>query len=397
MEKAPTPKNELDRLDSVKDYRLLDTQETSEFDSLTQLGAKITNSPICLITLIDEERNWFKAHLGTELTEDPRDRSFCGHAINQPESPLIVDDATKDKRFFDNPLVKGETQIHFYAGFPIVNKEGYALGTICVMDHKPKSLSEEQSQMMKALAIQALFLMEHWKKEKQLVELNTELIEVNKNLNQFSRILSEDFNSPISKLKKNAAELLQHYNEKDEDINEKKLIEIVKSSEKIEYLIDSFLEHNKTRDLLSASKKNIEIKALIKEVIQIVDPHNLHKVTYNKDFQLLRGREAALKRILINLLKNSVRHHDQARANIDIKIKSTGRFCQFIITDDGPGVHPMFQKSIFEIYNRGEKMNPQGVGIGLATVKKLVEGMGGEISLENVNGRGLKVEFQIPI
>ncbi|MBD2041054.1 PAS domain S-box protein [Microcoleus sp. FACHB-672] len=152
---VPLPDSEAERLKALREYQVLDTPAEADLDDLTRLAAYICGTPIALISLIDANRQWFKSKRGLEASETPRDIAFCAHAIQQPDV-FIVPDATVDERFATNPLVTSEPNVRFYAGTPLINPEGHALGTLCVIDRVPRSLNPEQKEALRALGRQVI-------------------------------------------------------------------------------------------------------------------------------------------------------------------------------------------------------------------------------------------------
>jgi diguanylate cyclase (GGDEF)-like protein/PAS domain S-box-containing protein len=151
--KAPLPDNETQRLKTLRSLDLLDTEPEAEFDELTALAAQLCNAPVALISLVDENRQWFKSKVGLEVAETSREVAFCAHSILKPDEIMEIPDAHLDQRFTDNPLVTGDPKIRFYAGVPLTTSNGHTLGTLCVLDFKPRTLSAAQKTALEMLRL----------------------------------------------------------------------------------------------------------------------------------------------------------------------------------------------------------------------------------------------------
>ena len=170
---APIPQNETKRLTVLWQYEVLDTVPEEVFDDLTELAARICEAPIALISLVDENRQWFKSKVGVTVSETSRDVSFCAYAIAQSDL-FIVPDATQDKRFASNPLVTSEPKIRFYAGAPLITPDGHALGTLCVIDKVPRELRPEQQQALRILARHVVSQLELRRRSRELGDVRSE-------------------------------------------------------------------------------------------------------------------------------------------------------------------------------------------------------------------------------
>ena len=167
--------HEKERLLNLIEYRILDTAPEKELDEIAEIASAICDTPISLISLVDEKRQWFKAKKGLSVTETPREHSFCQFALKHPADVLVVDDPLSDQRFKNNPLVLGDPRIRFYAGAPLITPEGYVLGTLCIIDNRVRTISENQKNALKLLAQKAINFLETRKiliEQSQKIELN---------------------------------------------------------------------------------------------------------------------------------------------------------------------------------------------------------------------------------
>lgn len=175
MLKLKLPDNEIDRLKALNSYRVLDTVPEQTYDDIVFLASQICEVPMASVTLVDSRRQWFKAKIGIDFSETERELSFCSHAILSPDETTIISDTLKDDRFYDHPMVVSEPNIRFYAGAPLVTPEGYAVGTLCALDSKPKQLTLLQKNALAVLSRQIVAQLELRLKIAQLEEMERRL------------------------------------------------------------------------------------------------------------------------------------------------------------------------------------------------------------------------------
>ncbi len=184
MQEALLPINEVGRLENLRHYEILDSSQEKVFNDLASLAAQVCNCKYALISFIDKDRQWFKATKDVLIKEAPRSTSICGHTILQ-EDIMVIKDTSKDTRFFDNPIVTGGYQVAFYAGANIASAEGYNLGTICVMDSKPKrNFSEKQKTVLRILSGQIATLLKLGIINKKVIKDSDALVEQEKKIVQ---------------------------------------------------------------------------------------------------------------------------------------------------------------------------------------------------------------------
>ncbi len=199
MKRAPLPPNEAERLEKLRRYEILDTLPEDEYDEIVRLVAHICEVPISQISLVDSDRQWFKAAVGLEATETPRERAFCAHTILN-DHPMVVEDAAEDERFHDNPLVTMDPKIRFYAGMPLITPDGHRLGALCAIDHRPRRLSVEQQKALETLSRQVMQLLELRLKNREIEAKNAALVEYDRLKTRLMSIMAHDLRRPIINL-----------------------------------------------------------------------------------------------------------------------------------------------------------------------------------------------------
>ena len=393
------PKDEPKRLDALLAYSILDTMPEPEYDDITYLASQICGTPISLISLVDDKRQWFKSHHGLDATETPRELAFCAHAINDKNNIFIVADSREDERFHDNPLVTDNPHVIFYAGIPLVNREGYALGTLCVIDNEPKFLNEFQLKALTALSNQIISLFELRKITSELQIKAFEAEAQNKVLEKFAGTAAHDIKSPLATIVMIANHIENQYS-KNLGADGLKYIKMINTSaDSLIHIIDGILNYSQNTKVLSEDKQQLNVWSLVRDIIKLVDPKRLVEFGYGFENHIsIYTNKVALEQIFLNLLVNAIKYNDKKECRITIAMTDHGDFVMFNVIDNGPGIKREDQDRVLEIFETAsltDKSGDKGTGIGLATVKSLVEGLGGTIRLTSEIGLGTNFEFTI--
>ncbi len=404
MEKPSIPANEDDRLKELISFNILDSEFEKDFDEVVELASIICEVPISLITLLDSSRQWFKAKVGLNVNETSRDVSFCGHAINQNEL-FIVEDASKDHRFVDNPLVLDDPNIRFYAGMPLNTEKGNNLGTLCVIDSQPRKLSAYQRKALMILGNQVSKLIELRDKKNQLqdrvhlIDAQNEKLETLNNLNtEMTNIISHDMRGPISSI-------LSYFNSeyftnsKPEEVV--KLFPFIKESiQGIHSLIENLLEWSQSAG--DFELKPLNLKQFASEVITIFHAQAQEKkINLHTDISsdiIVHADTAMLRFILRNLVNNSIKFTENGKVLITAN-KLESREVIVVVEDTGVGMDEAFKERVLN----GEKKvstagtnKEKGSGLGLKLIKEFLDRHSSEIHIESKKNVGSSFSFVLP-
>ena len=351
-----------------------------------------------MISLIDNQRQWFKSHHGYDSTETPREHAFCAHAINDPKNIFVIQDARLDERFHDNPLVIEDPKIIFYAGVPLVGEKGLPLGTLCVIDHKSKKLSQNQLRSLTALSNQVMNLLDLRKSKKLLEESFSNLEEKNQDLERFAYVAAHDLKSPLIGISGMAQIFSEEYGSKIDEEG-KSMLELIKgASNKLRKLIDGLLEYSRCESVLNEKKSKIDLDTLKNEITKLFSYEPGLSIVLRSTITEIYANRTAIDQILINLVANAIKYNDKKITRIEIGVVENDNCYEFYVKDNGPGIEQEDQKKIFgifEVLTAQDKFGQSGNGIGLATVKKIVERIGGSIKVESELGKGTKFIFTI--
>jgi signal transduction histidine kinase len=398
MQKPSFHKEELERLNSLRSYLVLDSESDKEIDCLTELASEICDTPISLVSLVDSDRQWFKSKVGLQASETSRDIAFCAHAIVQSEEMFIIEDATKDDRFFDNPLVVNAPLVIFYAGVVLKSDTNYPLGTLCVIDNKPRKLSDKQIRALKTIARQIMNLLNYKKVLRIEKELRVQLSQKNQELESFAAIAAHDLKSPLINIMSIINLFSKTYELQIEAKGRVMLDLIEKSAKRLSLMIDGLLQFSKIDGISLLKKSNVNLSETITELTELIGNENNLKISLHSDLTTIETYPVLLDQILINLFTNSLKYSHTKIAEIELYVSDNPSHYLFIVKDNGPGIDKKYQGAIFNLFQTAtnkDQFGNKGNGIGLAIVKKIIEKLGGKIYIESELGHGAEFHFSI--
>ncbi|QQX76334.1 MULTISPECIES: sensor histidine kinase [Aequorivita] len=391
------PIDEAQRLDAVHSYHLLDTLPERDFDNITALTANICDVPISLVTLLDADRNFLKSHYGIPFNESPRDISFCGHAILEEKDIFIIEDARKDPRFKDNPLVTDMNAV-FYAGVRLINTDGYPLGTLCIFDTKPRVLSKSQKNALIAMAYQVVNLFEARKRNRALLSVQKELRERNEELKNFAGVVSHDMKMPLANMIITSDMLRSKYGQHLDQQGKEYLDYIKQSSFTLSEYVTGLLEHYETDKTASLKSEPFDSQDLLEEIIELLNINVDCEINLPEENIEMHANKVALEQIMLNLIGNSLKYNDKDKIKIDIECTEKDGSYHIKISDNGMGIAKDKLYNIFDLFvttGTLDRNGKKGNGIGLSTVKKLVNRLNGEIEVSSTLGEGTTFMFTI--
>jgi signal transduction histidine kinase len=394
MQSAPIPIDEAERQRALDSYRVLDTLTEEAYDDLTALAAEICKTPIALISLIDNDRQWFKSHHGLDAREMPRDVAFCAHAILQQDF-FEVCDSRKDARFSDNPLVTEQPNVTFYGGAVLATDSGNNLGTLCVIDHKPRQLSGWQKRCLTIIAKQVVSLLELRKAIFERAELDVKnqrsrrwIEHRQQELARFAYRSSHDLRAPaiqIQSLAELVGEDLLAGRQEEALVNATRLREI---SQQLLAFIDGVVEVGRA-ELLDDAEQLIDFELLIAESVTHIDAlMPQHAVAIRSELlaeKTLKSEYLRLRQMLVQLLSNSIMYAnlDAADPHVRVRVEDTTDGIAMSVSDNGIGIPPEHQPNYFDMFSRFHPQLGAGSGVGTTIIHKHALAIGARLELQS--------------
>ncbi|MEM7165646.1 MAG: ATP-binding protein [Planctomycetota bacterium] len=407
MPPAPLPANERRRLSALIHCNVLDTVPEAAFDDLTHLATELCDTPIALVSLIDTDRQWFKSRVGLDAEQTPRDLAFCGYAILGTDA-LVIEDATKDPRTVDNALVTGEPGIRFYAGVPLRLSSGEALGTLCVIDTKPRKADQRLLDRLHALAAQAAAQLELRHKIDALEQANGEIRDASESKSAFLAEMSHEVRTPMTAIL-GFADLLatdDEFRSKPEQANEAIGV-IQRNAQHLLSVINDILDLSKLEaGKISFDAVTFDPAAVIEGVISLLSPQAREKgvaldVRYGNALpNQVVSDPTRLRQILLNVTGNALKFTDSGKVVITCPADSDTESLNFSITDTGIGMTPEQLERVrcFDAFTQADASTTRkfgGTGLGLRISHMLAQVLGGGLWIDSEPGVGTTTTFSI--
>lgn len=401
---APIPANEAKRLEMLEQFEIIDSDFESSYDQIVELASKICQTPISLISLLDEKRQWFKAKVGLDVRETPRELAFCGYAVYESSS-LIVKDTWEDERFKSHPLVLGEPKIRFYAGFPIQTSNGLTLGTVCAIDRVPRVLTKDQTRALEILADQVKSLMDLRLSSLKVKNYLLELEEASLLKSKFLSLISHDLRAPFNGLIGFSSILKDQVSELSSEEIRSMAEDIHSSANQVYSLLNNLLEWSLLeRGLKEAIYSEVELKGLIENLQSLFQESLLQKnisfVIDSKSFLgTIRTDDKMLQTILRNLISNAIKFTPKS-GKITVSFRISENNLSISIQDTGVGMN---QEKVALLFGKFNSTSTQGTageigsGLGLTLCKQLLDLLQGRIRVESTIGKGTRFDVELPL
>jgi signal transduction histidine kinase len=394
--KAPVPADEPARLAALHDAQVLDTPPEEDFDDIALLASEICQTPMGMVSLVDRDRQWVKAKIGVDFAEVPRELSFCAHTITGAEV-LEVSDARDDVRFADNPYVAAEQGLRFYAGAPVVLDGVHAVGTVCVFDWEPRTLTASQRRALRSLARHASVQLESRRYARHAAEIADRLRELDQMKDTFLVSVSHELRTPLSSIVGYLEVLLE--GDYDAGTTRRFLSVMRRNSDRLLRLVEELLLVSRlTEKGLELDREDLDLTEALRGALEGVreqaEQRDVRLIDRSTGPVAARGDGRRLGQALGHLLDNAVKFTD---AGGEVVVQAhRGDQPGVTIADTGMGIAEKDLPHVFEHFYRGkaaEVMAVPGPGLGLAIVRAIVDAHQGTVRLQSEPGVGTTAEL----
>jgi signal transduction histidine kinase len=379
--------NEMARLRALRSYGILDTAVEPAFDDITRIARYVCQTPISLISLVDEGRQWFKSEVGLGIRQTPLEQSFCAHALLQ-HSFLEVPDTRRDSRFDCNPLVTGAPHLRFYAGALLRTPDGLPLGTVCVLDDKPRQLSSEQRDILAALARQVMSQMEF----RRALLLSERL---QHNISRLMAVAGHDLKQPLQVM----VLAIDRIRSKLTDAKDRERLALaIDAGMRMAEELDRLAEASVLQTGLGAPEfKSFPVSDIFESIVHTWHLHaeakGLRLVVLPCHAQIVSD-PGMLRAIIGNLVGNAIKYTERGRVLVGCRKRRSSLSIE--VLDSGSGIPAEQLGAIFDAFHQ---INPasEGLGLGLSIVRRTAEALGHPIALKSDLARGSHFTVLVPL
>jgi K+-sensing histidine kinase KdpD len=397
MSKVSLHPREVERLAYLESFHI-DPKREKVLDELTELACKLTNIPKSLISIVHKDEVWFKSQKGLQLDNSPRELSFCAHATANDSDFFYVEDVYKTKEFHDHPYLKNDDNIRFYAGVQLKDEHNLPLGTVCVLDNKPHTLNTEQKKSLQMIADLVMRQLKLNKTNIELKEKSRLLEENNEMLKNFARVVSHDMKMPLASMILTTDVLSKKYSDQLDEDGKRYLHSIKDTAFSMSDYIDNILSHYESDQLAIDDKEEFDIYSIIEKVEEMVGLRDDIQLIFPEENIIINSNSAAIEQVLLNLIGNSVKYNNQETIVIQVTAAITPKYYKISVKDNGIGIPKDKQEDIFKLFttlNQTDRSGKKGNGIGLSTVKILVDKLGGSIKCDSKINSGTTFTFTV--
>ena len=375
-----------------EEFKILKSAPEKDYHDILFLAAQVCKTVAAAVWIVEKDNSWCKTSLGISSEDIPKVEAFSEIPL-QDQKLLVVPNLQTDKRFrrYSGNYV-------FYAGMPLITSQGDNLGVLMLFDTKEKSLDKEQEQALHILADQVLNLVTFRKQKNEYSRIQANLQQRYSDLEKFASLVSHDIKSPLANII-SLTELLKEENQDKFDESTRQYIDYLsQSSHSLRSYVDGLLVFYRSEKILEKEEEDFELEGFFENIVSLYTVEPNVEIHYPREGHLKKVNRPALTQIFMNLISNALKYNNKENRRVDINFDVDQNFYYFEVKDNGNGIPEESFEKIFELFttlDHEDRHGNPGSGIGLATVKKLLHHMGGDINISSTPGEGSNFKLKI--
>lgn len=388
-----------ERLEYAGTIQIKHDEQLKDLDQLLEIASKLIDVPRDLLSIRENDAAAFKSHFGFNLPVPTRKLSFCTYAIESDEELFYVPDACNDSFFKHHPFVIAAQPVIFYAGVPLRDQQNLVLGTVCIIDSVPRELSKDQKESLIMISTMIKRHLQLHQEKLKLKKKQTVLKEKNKLLKDFAHVVSHDMKMPLASMIMSSDLIRLKYKDQLDEDGVTYLAGIKTAAFSMRDYIDNVLSHYESEQSVLNTNDRFDINSMLLNIEELLGMRQdyIQFIIPEENLEL-NCDESAVEQILVNLIGNSLKYNHKDHIRIQVTATETDKYYRISIIDNGTGIPEAKQKEVFKLFttlNQADRSGNRGHGIGLSTVKILVDKLGGVISYKSKIDRGTTFTFTV--